>query len=490
MSHDVVIVGSGAGGSAAAYQLVRSGMKVLLLEQGQVLPKDGSTLDVEKVVKQHLFVDDEPWIDLDGNTFVPQERSNLGGKTKWYGAALLRFSPDEFAADSARQYLPWPIGYHDLEPFYAEAEQLLGVRTFPIEPDLQRIVAGLRRRDPQWRKQALPVGLAPDIMNYPDEAKHFDAFASPRGLKSDAENRFLNPVKNMPNLRVITGKKIVGLLSSHGESTVVRGVVCDDGSEYEAKHVVLAAGALHSPRILQRYMEGTGLASTLPCFKTIGRNYKYHLLTAMLMLTWRTQRDVLRKSTVLLHEALPHSSVQPLGWLDGELLAPELPGIVPRWLANFIGRRAYGFFLQTEDGSHPDNRVTASSPSGLPRLDYDPSRIPAAYEEHRRFVRLLKRQLFRIGYIGLTKTIPITGTAHACGTLVAGCDPETSVVDGAGKVHGMENLYVVDGSVLPRSSKVNPALTIYAWGLRVASLLANQRRIDENQATRSDPIRA
>ena len=209
-----------------------------------------------------------------------------------------------------------------------------------------------------------------------------------------------------------------------------------------------------------------------------------------LLLTWRPQRDVLRKSTLLLHESLPHSSVQPLGWLDGELLASELPGIVPRWLANFIGRRAYGFFLQTEDGSHADNRVTASSPSGLPRLDYDPIRIPAAYEEHRRFVRLLKRQLLRIGYIGLSKTIPISGTAHACGTLVAGCDPQTSVVDGAGKVHGMENLYVVDGSALPRSSRVNPALTIYAWGLRVASLLANQRRIDENQATRSDPIRA
>jgi choline dehydrogenase-like flavoprotein len=36
----------------------------------------------------------------------------------------------------------------------------------------------------------------------------------------------------------------------------------------------------------------------------------------------------------------------------------------------------------------------------------------------------------------------------------------------------MKGLYVVDGSVLPRSSRVNPSLTIYAWGLRVAELLA------------------
>jgi choline dehydrogenase-like flavoprotein len=39
-----------------------------------------------------------------------------------------------------------------------------------------------------------------------------------------------------------------------------------------------------------------------------------------------------------------------------------------------------------------------------------------------------------------------------------------------GKVWGFDNLYVVDGSVLPRSSKVNPALTIYAWALRTANL--------------------
>lgn len=490
MAYDVIIVGSGAGGSAAAYELSCSGKHVLLLEQGTVLPKDGSTLDVEKVSRRHLFIDDDPWADRDGNTIVPQERSNLGGKTKWYGAALLRFSPQEFAADASHQYLAWPIGYGDLEPYYEQAEQLLSVRTFPIEADFQRIVSGLRKRDPGWRKQALPVGLAPDILNYPEEAKHFDAFASPRGLKSDAETCFLNRVKNMPNLHIMTGKKVISLNAANGDNTMLDGVECEDGSRYQADQVLLAAGALHSPRILQRFMEINGLADKLPCYKHIGRNYKFHILTAMLMLTWRPQRDLLRKTTLLTHEQLPHSSVQPLGWLDGALLAPELPNLAPRWLANMIGRRVYGFFLQTEDGSHPDNRVTASSASGLPQLNYDPSRIPSAHLEHRRFVRLLQRQLLGLGYIGLVKAIPITGTAHACGTLVAGHDPATSVVNAQGRVHGMQNLYVVDGSVLPRSSKVNPALTIYAWGLRVASLLANQGETHESQATKSDPLRA
>jgi choline dehydrogenase-like flavoprotein len=46
------------------------------------------------------------------------------------------------------------------------------------------------------------------------------------------------------------------------------------------------------------------------------------------------------------------------------------------------------------------------------------------------------------------------------------------VVDLHGKVHGMEGLYVGDGSPLPRASRVNPSLTIYAWGLRLGDHLA------------------
>jgi choline dehydrogenase-like flavoprotein len=56
--------------------------------------------------------------------------------------------------------------------------------------------------------------------------------------------------------------------------------------------------------------------------------------------------------------------------------------------------------------------------------------------------------------------------------MVTGTDPRTSVVDPHGKVHGMEGLYVGDGSVLPRSRRVNPPLTIYAWGLRLGERLA------------------
>ena len=57
---------------------------------------------------------------------------------------------------------------------------------------------------------------------------------------------------------------------------------------------------------------------------------------------------------------------------------------------------------------------------------------------------------------------------------MTGTDPVQSAVDPDGRVHGLQALYVADGSILPRSSRVNPSLTIYAWALRLADKLAPQ----------------
>lgn len=490
MNFDAIIVGSGAGGAAAAYYLVQSGKRVLLLERGPELPRDGSTLDVEQVFARHAFVETERWTDAQGREIVPEERSNLGGKTRWYGAALLRFGRDEFAADPEHQCLPWPIAADELTPFYEAAEQLLGVRTFPVEADLARIAGHLAGPWRGWEVQPLPLGLSASILDHPDEAKHFDGFASPRGLKADGQSAFLERVRRHPNLVIATGRTVTDVLASDSDPARVVGVVCDDGTVHRARHVLLGAGALHSPRLLQSYFERTGLARRLPCFRHIGRNYKSHVLTAVLAFSPRRKTDVLRKTALFLHDDFPRSSVQPLGWFDGEFFSAIAPSWLPGPVARFLGPRLYGFFLQTEDGSHPDNRVVAH-PHGIgrPRLDYDLARIPRSRDEHRRLVARFNRDLLAMGLMPMSQSIPITGTAHACGTLVAGNDPRESVIAADGRVHGMDNLYVVDGSALPRSSRVNPALTIYAWSLRVASGLV-QRIEQERTRNEQFPARA
>lgn len=121
-NYDAIIIGSGAGGSACAYNLVQAGKRVLLLEKGGHLPRDGSTLDVKLVFGEERFKNRQPWTDNRNRKLRPGEYYNVGGKTKWYGAALLRFGPHEFNTDPNFQCPGWPISYADLEPFYSQAD--------------------------------------------------------------------------------------------------------------------------------------------------------------------------------------------------------------------------------------------------------------------------------------------------------------------------------------------------------------------------------
>src|SRR2546429_4177774 len=93
--------------------------------------------------------------------------------------------------------------------------------------------------------------------------------------------------------------------------------------------------------------------------------------------------DLIRKTTVVINERFPHSSIQPLGF-DGALIETLMPRFLPGALRRAVAKRAYGFFLQTEDGSDVGNRVQPGTP---PVLDYDEARLPGAALEHRRFTR-------------------------------------------------------------------------------------------------------
>ena len=471
-TYDIIIIGSGAGGAAAAWSLVRAGRRVLILERGEQLPRDGSTLDVRQVFGEGRFKNSVPWVDRDGRPLHPDEYYNVGGKTKWYGAALLRFSPHEFEPDAAFACPGWPIGYGELAPFYTQAETLLGVRHFEHEAGLRKLIA---RLGADWHTEALPLGLKPEILDHPEEAKHFDGFASPGGYKADAECALLQPILKHPHCTLLTGKEVTDLQFEADTPTRITGVRCADGSRYQAREVILAAGAMSSPRLLQKHLQSTGLDRVLPAAPLVGAHLKMHLNSALLAFSARRQQDLLRKTALFRHDAFPHSSLQPLGWLDGEMLATQLPRYLPRFLSNALGARALGFFLTTEDGAHPDNRVIASDKdTDPPRVDYRLDRIPASRDEHRALTRAFQRRLLAAGFLSAARPMGLAGTAHALGTLITGQDPARSVVDPQGRVHGMQHLHVADGSALARSSRVNPALTIYAWGLRLGEHLARE----------------
>jgi len=229
---------------------------------------------------------------------------------------------------------------------------------------------------------------------------------------------------------------------------------------------------MSSPRILQDHLHANGFS--LACGDLVGANFKMHINSALLGFSPFVDHDVLRKTAVLYNDRFPHSSMQCLGWIDAELLAAQVPPEVPGFVDKLLGKRAIGFWATTEDSSSPENRIISGGPGGQSIMDYSLDRIPHSVKEHHALVDAWIERLLAAGLVGFNKYMGMAGTAHALGSMVTGTDPARSVVDPHGKVHGMENLYVGDGSPLPRASRVNPSLTIYAWGLRLGAHLAGK----------------
>jgi choline dehydrogenase-like flavoprotein len=170
---DVIVVGSGAAGGMAAFQLATAGIKVLVLEAGRMLDwqKEYRTMEWPYAsmrrqrlppgeraigVAEYNFVDrpygnNPAWAKYQkvnnyaGNSYtrnwVVNEKENpttgtpyawvrarvLGGKTNFWGRGALRYGPLQFKAASHDGYdVDWPISYDDVKPYYDKVDQLLG----------------------------------------------------------------------------------------------------------------------------------------------------------------------------------------------------------------------------------------------------------------------------------------------------------------------------------------------------------------------------
>lgn len=114
---DVIIIGTGAGGGTHTYHLAPSGKRILLLERGGYLPREKDNWESRAVFVESKYRAKETWLDKDGKPFYPGIQYYVGGNTKVYGAALLRFRQEDFG--EVRHYggisPAWPLSYEDFE---------------------------------------------------------------------------------------------------------------------------------------------------------------------------------------------------------------------------------------------------------------------------------------------------------------------------------------------------------------------------------------
>ncbi len=295
---DVVIVGSGAGGSMAAYILTRAGLDCVLLEAGRdydpakevnmfatpdMAPlRDAGTPDkpfgfFDATIDGGWQVPGEPYTCAEGTTFKWWRTRMLGGRTNHWARHVPRFGPYDFKGFSRDgQGVDWPISYDDVAPFYDKTEKLVGV--FGANPGLENhpnSSPGVLMPPPKARiHERLIQAAAADLgipvvpthtailtRDLPDKHAPREAcfYATPCGRGCSIGAAFQTTTSLLPmaratgRLKIVTGAMVTKVLPARpGRARGVSYIDKTTGETHEVagKAVVLAASACETARLL------------------------------------------------------------------------------------------------------------------------------------------------------------------------------------------------------------------------------------------------
>ncbi len=520
--YDVIIIGTGAGGGTLAHRLAPYGKRILLLERGDYLPRERDNWESTAVFVQGKYRAPEFWYDKHGDEFPPEVNYYVGGNTKFYGAALFRLRPEDFGEIRHHGGISpaWPIGYSDLEPYYAQAEQLYRVhgkhgedptagRTsaeYPYppvqhEPRIQQLSDDLEKHG--LHPFHLPIGVNL-IQDENGNATHgsvcircnrVDGFPCLVQAKSDAQVICVDPALEHDNVQLITNAHVQKLETDRTGRTVT-GVLTElgDGStaRFSADVVVVACGAVNSAALLLRSANDAHPNGLANGSDVVGRHYMRHNNLAVMAVSKEPNPTQFQKTLAMNDWYLgaddwdyPLGGIQMLGKSDEEQIranAPRWAGRVsPGMPFEVLAHHAVDFWLCGEDLPLAESRVTLDGDGGI-HLSIDEKNN---FEGVQRLQQKLDGMLSDLGMhphrlldhsIYLHKGMPIGATAHQAGTVRFGTDPNSSALDVNCRAHEVDNLYVVDTSFFPSIGAVNPSLTAIANALRVGDHITERLR--------------
>ncbi len=511
-SFDAIIIGSGFGGAFAANVLVEAGWSVLLIERGRWVPRgpDASRIDNFVLLSPYYSRTAAYQVRGEGRARPAGALFCVGGASVFYGGVSFRFRESDFGpqpdlvGDSGAD---WPIGYRELEPYYGEAERILGVSgndaddpvrparsaPYPAEANafspLSSHLAGAARA---LGLHPFPLPMAINFRPAGDQAACVrcgtcDGWACPISAKNDLATRLLQPLVAR-GLTLLPETAVVRLVASRGRVTDVECVELASGRRFSVQggEVLVAAGALATPHLLL----ASGLERHNPGGAVVGRYLTRH---ANAIVFGRLRRafppDGLGKDLAVLDfyagdpgpgEAPPGplGSLQSMPVPSVGVIATQVPPPIP-WLAGVLLRRSAGLLAITHDQPSLRNGVSIdparTDAAGLPGLTIEhrySRRDTAALDALCRRARAILREAGAFFFYRHS----IRTFSHAMGTVRMGTNPATSALDEHCRFRGIENLRVVDASAFPTPGGVNPSLTIAANSLRATSVLAGVSR--------------
>jgi len=482
MEADVVIVGTGPGGAAAARVLAMAGARVILLEEGPA--KSRFRPNQANTARYHM--QEGGGLVARGNGILPIAAGRGVGGGTLINSALSFRAPDEILDGwaTALQDPGWSAAA--LAPLYDEIATLIGVRF------MWDAIAGKNNALIVQGAQALglPGGLAPRSTPGCGGCGQCN-FGCPIHGKGSMDLTLL-PRAYAHGARIQADTKVLEVLVEGGRAVGVRGEARHPETGevvgevvVRAPKVVLSAGAIGTPRLLWHQ----GLARQLG---PVGDSLHVHPGNAVLAMhpeevyLWRGATQGAYFHHPDWPGVLPHGFTAP-----PEATLAAIGAVGPR-LAEGLARlpHLFGCVVMVSDKGKGRVRATSDGRADL-HYDFDPHDL----ERTKGGMVETAKVLFAAGATELTGIVhgigwhrdaasfeaaltPRTITdftlyaAHPMSTCKMGLDPATSVVDAQGQAHRLPGLYVCDAGVFPTSLGVNPQLTTMTVGTRLGQRIA------------------